>query len=65
MWGLMIIAIAQLAMVIIILLSMTKFLEKVNIVTLIKLFYSFVMVGFFGVIVSLLQLIAGILDFIF
>lgn len=65
MWGLMIIAIAQLAMVIIILLSMTKFFEKVNIVTLIKLFYSFVMVGFFGAIVSLLQLIAGILDFIF
>lgn len=65
MWGLMIIAIAQLAMVTIILLSMTKFLERVSIVTLIKLFYSFVMVGFFGVIVSLLQLIAGILDFIF
>lgn len=65
MWGLMIIAIAQLAMVIIILLSMTKFLERVSIVALIKLFYSFVVVGFFGVIVSLLQLIAGILDFIF
>lgn len=65
MWGLMIIAIAQLAMVIIILLSMTKFLEKVGIVTLVRLFYSFVMVGFFGGVVSLLQLIIGILDFIF
>lgn len=65
MWGLMIIAIAQLAMVIIILLSMAKFFEGVNIAFLLKLFYFFVMVGFFGAIVSIFQLIIGILDFIF
>jgi hypothetical protein len=49
----------------IILLSMTNFLEKVSMISLIKLFYFFVVLGLFGVVVSLLQLIAGVFDFIF
>lgn len=65
MWGLMIVAIAQLAMVGIILLSMTNFLEKVSVINLVRLFYSFVVLGFFGAVISLIQLVIGVFDFIF
>lgn len=65
MWGLMIIAIAQLAMVSIILLSMTKFFEKVSMITLIRLFYFSFMIGLFGVAAAFVQLVFNILDFIF
>lgn len=65
MWGLTIIIVAQLAMMIIILLSMTKFFEKVSMITLIRLFYFSFMIGLFGVAAALVQLVFSILDFIF
>lgn len=65
MWGLTIIIVAQLAMMIIILLSMTKFFEKVSMIALIKLFYFSFIAGLFGVVVALAQLVFSILDFIF
>lgn len=65
MWGLTIIIVAQLAMMIIILLSMTKLFEKVSMITLIRLFYFSFVTGLFGVVIALAQLVFSILDFIF
>lgn len=65
MWGAMIVLVCQLAMVLIILLSMTPFLENKNMMGLIKLFYTFVIIGFIGAVLGFLELIVAIIEFIF
>lgn len=65
MWGAMIVLVCQLAMVLIILLSMTPFLENKNMFNLIKLFYTFVIIGVIGAVLGFLELIVAIIKFIF
>ena len=65
MWGAMIVLVCQLAMVLIILLSMAPFLENKNMLGLVKLFYTFVMIGVIGAVLGFLELIVAIIEFIF